>query len=165
MKIDFNGHYLKPDLVDPFFDRLSRKPSSLLPAMSYELLDVLLLLLCVVPFVRLPLRCDRCSVLPLVVVLLLMLLLLLLLLLLLDCPPLIGDAILLLIASAAITEKLRLQPLSSREVGVVLELEQRKERERDSFITHVLVIDVNHSPIIVIIVSRSKVAIATIVEV
>lgn len=79
---------LKLLLVDPFFERLSRKQSSLLPVVSYELLVVLLL--CVMPFVRLPLRCDRFSV--------------LLPLLLFDCPPLIGEAIRLLIASGPITE-------------------------------------------------------------
>ena len=101
--------YLKLALLaDPFLERLSRKASSLLPVVSYELLVVLLF--CVMPFVRLPLRCERCSM------------LLLLLLLLFDCPPLIGDAILLFIESAAITEKFSPQPLSSSEFGVVLEL-------------------------------------------
>lgn len=85
---------------------ISRKPSSPLPAVSYELLVVLLL--CVVPFVRL--RGGRSAP-------------LLLLLLLFDWPPLMGDAIRLLIASVGSTEKLSPKPLSSSEFGVVLELE------------------------------------------
>lgn len=79
--------HLKLPFVDPFFERFSRKPLSPLPALSYELLVVF----CVTPFVRLPLRWARSM------------LLLLPLMLFFDCPPLIGDAIRLLIGSVAIT--------------------------------------------------------------
>lgn len=103
--------HLNPFFVEPFRGEISRKPSSPLPAVSYELLVVLVL--CVMPFVRL--RCARSAP------------LLLLLLLLFDCPPLMGDAIRLLIASVGSTEKLSPSPLSSSVfVGVVLELEERK---------------------------------------
>jgi hypothetical protein len=85
--------HLKPPRSDDPFERLSRKPSSLpLVAVSYELLDKLFLLLCVVPFVRFPplLRWVRDWS--------LLLLLLDPLLLPFDCP-LIGEAIRVLIAS------------------------------------------------------------------
>lgn len=103
--------HLKPALLDPlFFDRLSRKPSSPpFPVVSFELL-VVLLVLCVVPFVRLPLRCKRCSM------------LLLPLLPLFDCPPLMGEAIRLLMGSDVSTVKLSPHPLSSSEFGVELGL-------------------------------------------
>lgn len=109
--VPFPAPHLNPFLVEPFLGEISRKPSSPLPAVSYELLVVLVL--CVMPFVRL--RCARSAP------------LLLLLLLLFDCPPpLMGDAIRLLIASVGSTEKLSPSPLSSRVfVGVVLELEGR----------------------------------------
>lgn len=116
---------------------LSRKASSPLPVMSYELLVVLTL--CVKPFVLRREPCSEPLLLPLV-------------LLLFDCPPLIGDAIRLLIASVGSTEKLSPKPLSSSEFGVVFEL-WRKGNVSEISSAPVLY----HSPIVIFIVARSRI--------